>query len=80
MKLVKKFLFALVVLFAGFYLITRPEDAADAVRAALLLPTAATVEATLRSRLGAAMDAAGVDRAGLLALETERIILTPDEP
>lgn len=32
MKWVKKLLFALVVLFAGFYLITRPEDAADAVR------------------------------------------------
>jgi hypothetical protein len=32
MRLVKKILVALVVLFAGFYLITRPEDAADAVR------------------------------------------------
>ena len=36
MKWVKKFLFVLVVLFAGYYLITRPEDAADAVRGVFL--------------------------------------------
>ena len=36
MKWVKKILFALVVLFAGYYLITRPEDAADAVRGVFL--------------------------------------------
>jgi hypothetical protein len=36
MKWVKKILFALAVLFAGFYLITRPEDAADAVRGVFL--------------------------------------------
>ncbi|HET9649446.1 MAG TPA: hypothetical protein VFP34_14620 [Microlunatus sp.] len=36
MRWVKKILFALAVLFAGFYLITRPEDAADAVRGVFL--------------------------------------------
>lgn len=36
MKWVKKVLFALVVLFAGYYLITKPQDAADAVRAVFL--------------------------------------------
>lgn len=34
MKWVKKILLILVVTFAVFYLITRPEDAADAVRGA----------------------------------------------
>ena len=34
MKWVKKILFVLVVLFACFYLVNRPEDAADAVRGA----------------------------------------------
>lgn len=32
MKWIKKILLALAVLFALFYLVTRPEDAADAVR------------------------------------------------
>lgn len=32
MKYVKKVLLALVVLFAAFYIVTRPEDAADSVR------------------------------------------------
>ncbi len=36
MKWVKKTLFALVVIFAAFYLVTRPEDAADAVRGVFL--------------------------------------------
>jgi hypothetical protein len=32
MKLFKKLLLLLLVIFAGFYLVTRPEDAAGAVR------------------------------------------------
>jgi drug/metabolite transporter (DMT)-like permease len=36
MKWVKKVLLALVVLFAGYYLITKPEDAASAVRGVFL--------------------------------------------
>jgi hypothetical protein len=35
-KWVKKVLVALVILFAGFYLVTRPEDAASAVRGVFL--------------------------------------------
>jgi hypothetical protein len=35
MKLVKRILLGLVVVFAAFYLITRPEDAATAVQGAV---------------------------------------------
>jgi len=35
MKLVKRILLALVIVFAAFYLITRPEDAANAVQGAV---------------------------------------------
>ena len=55
-------------------------EAAEAAAAAVALPTAATVEAELRRRLAAAFEAAGVGAAGLLALESERIILSSDEP
>lgn len=36
MRWVKKVVFVLVILFAGYYLITKPEDAADAVRGVFL--------------------------------------------
>jgi phosphotransferase system enzyme I (PtsI) len=55
-------------------------EAAEAVAAAIALPTAAEVEAELAGRLHTALDAAGIPRAGLLALESERIILSSDEP
>jgi signal transduction protein with GAF and PtsI domain len=55
-------------------------DAAAAVQRALTLPTAAAVEAELSARLHETLDAAGIARAGLLALESERIILSSDEP
>ncbi|CAA9324051.1 MAG: Phosphoenolpyruvate-protein phosphotransferase of PTS system [uncultured Gemmatimonadaceae bacterium] len=55
------------------------EGAAAAVRTALALPTAARVEAELGARLHEALDAAGIAYAGLLALESERIILSSDE-
>jgi phosphotransferase system enzyme I (PtsI) len=55
-------------------------DAAAAVQRALTHPTAAAVEAELSARLHETLDAAGIARAGLLALESERIILSSDEP
>ena len=55
-------------------------EAVAAVRAAIALPTAAAVEAELSARLHATLDALGIARAGLLALESERIILSSDEP
>jgi phosphotransferase system enzyme I (PtsI) len=56
------------------------EGATTAVAAALELPTAAAIEAELSARLHDALDTAGVARAGLLALESERIILSSDDP
>ena len=55
------------------------EGAAEAVASAIALPTAAAVEAELSRRLHEALDALGIARAGLLALESERIILSSDE-
>lgn len=55
-------------------------DAADAVAAALALPSAAAVETELLARLHATLESAGIPRAGLLALQSERIILSSDEP
>jgi len=55
-------------------------EAEEAAAAAIVLTTAAEVEVELARRLHAALDAAGIPRAGLLALESERIILSSDEP
>jgi phosphotransferase system enzyme I (PtsI) len=54
-------------------------EAAAAAAAAIALATAAAAEAELLQRLHETLDAAGIPRAGLLALESERIILSPDE-
>ena len=55
-------------------------EAAAAAAAVIALPTAAAVETELRARLSAAVEAAGIAPDGLIALESERIILSSDEP